>query len=315
MNRIVQFDSLEAFQFDEPKSVHLAIGMFDGVHLGHQRVLESALQRSAEEDGVAGVLTFWPHPSRLFNPESPVRMILTPELKASQFALRNMRFVIEESFTEDFSNIEAESFIKHLVRRIPGLKSIHTGLNWRFGKGGRGDPSMLELLAKEEGIEAHCAEVHLAEGERVSSTRIRSLLTEGSVEKVNELLGYNYFSVGTAIQGKQLGSEMGTPTLNMPFEGDLRPAYGVYVTLVSDLSSNIQYKSVSNFGVRPTVEKSDKPLLETHFLEECSFSYGARLRVEWLEFIRPEREFANVDELRNRIREDVQIANRRFEMI
>lgn len=314
MKPIAQFDSLEAFDIGG-RPIHLAIGMFDGVHLGHQRVLESALQSSSEDDGLAGVLSFWPHPSYLFNPDNPVAMILNPELKCIEFARRGMAFSIQEPFDAEFASLEARSFVDYLRSRIPELKSLHTGLNWKFGKGGVGDATLLQELAANAGIDARCVEVHNLDNERVSSTRIRELLLKGEVAKANELLGYFYFSISTVIKGVQLGAQIGTPTLNMPFEGDLKPAYGVYVTLISDLLSDRKYKSVSNFGIRPTVTKDSEPKLETHLLETCPFTYGSRLRVEWLDFIRPEQKFSSVDELKNRIQEDIRIANERLERV
>lgn len=312
MEAPIHFDSLDAFQAEAGQLVHLAVGMFDGAHRGHRMVVESAIRAAAEQGGVAGVLTFWPHPSCLFDPDNRVRMILNSEMKQAELEKLRIDFVIEEPFTKAFAATESNRFVKVLKAKIPGLATLHTGDNWRFGKGRLGDVGSLKQLAAEEGVEAHSLECLYVDGERVSSTRIRKALKDGRIEESNRLLGYCYESIGTVTEGKRMGRTIGVPTLNLPFEGDLAPKYGVYAACVSREGGEERLRSVANFGVRPTVNTLESPLLEAHVLEACPFSYGDRLRVEWKAFIRPEMKFDSIDFLKEQIGSDIQEAKTFF---
>ena len=314
MKQARQFESLSAVALDESLPVHLAVGMFDGLHRGHRTVIRQAIQAAEKDNGLCGTLTFWPHPSRLFRPDDPARMILTPEIKRLELSKLGIDFIVEEPFTHAFSEIEADDFLRHLQKAIPNLASVHAGENWRFGKDRAGDMAQLRKQGEDLGIAVHPVECLAEEGVRVSSTRIRSLLTQGRLDEANALLGYEYYSVGTVVQGKRLGRNLDAPTLNLPFEGDLKPAYGVYAVAVQDVSFAHQYEGVANFGLRPTVEVTGKPLLEVHLLEPCPFDYGHRLKVIWKRFLRQERKFDGVDALKKQIALDVEQAKRFFEM-
>lgn len=308
-----QFESLKSVEYGADCPIHLAIGMFDGLHLGHRKVIESAHSAARSSGGVFGALTFWPHPSRLFRPDDPTRMILSPELKRLELAKLGLDFIVEEPFTRAFASIEADRFLAHLKGVLPGLASAHAGENWRFGRGREGDMAALARQGEDLGIEVHSIECLGHGGDRVSSTRIRSLLTQGEIENANELLGYEYYSIGTVRQGKRMGRTIAAPTLNLPFEGDLRPAYGVYAVSASDVSLKKQYKGVANFGVRPTVEVTTKPLLEVFLLEDCPFDYGHRLKVVWHAFLRQELKFQGMDALKRQIAIDAENAKRYFQ--
>ena len=315
MSQPQQFESLCAARFDSEKPIHLAIGMFDGVHLGHRKVIERAVAAARQSGGVSGVLTFWPHPSRLFRPDDPSRMILCPETKRLELGRQGVDFIIEEAFTHGFAAIEAERFMEVLTTAMPRLATVHAGENWRFGKGRRGDMALLERLGAAAGVAVDAVDFVRDAAERISSTRIRNLLLAGEIEAANALLGYEYYSLGTVTQGKRMGRTIGAPTLNLPFEGDLKPAYGVYVVSVSDVSLNHRYKAVANFGLRPTVETTLKPLLEAHLLEPCPFDYGHRLKVVWHRFLRQERRFESVDALKVQIDADIVVGKQYFGMI
>lgn len=313
MSGTLQFESLKSTSYEVDCPVHLAVGMFDGLHRGHQLVIESAKEAARKSGGVCGALTFWPHPSRLFRPDDPARMILSPELKRLELAKLGLDFIVEEPFTRDFAGIEADRFLAHLKSEVPSLSSVHAGENWRFGRGRIGD--MVELVRQGESLEVDVNAVPCLESgaERVSSTRIRNMLTIGDISEANALLGYDYYSIGTVTQGKRMGRTIDAPTLNLPFEGDLKPAYGVYAVSVSDVSLGKQYQAVANFGLRPTVEMTKKPLLEAFLLEQCPFDYGHRLKVVWHHFLRQEQKFSGVDELKRQIKKDVVEARAYFD--
>ncbi|MBK1875245.1 riboflavin biosynthesis protein RibF [Pelagicoccus mobilis] len=313
MSGTKQFECLRTVDYAADCPVHLAIGMFDGLHRGHQRVIESAKEAARESGGVCGTLTFWPHPSRLFRPADPARMILSPELKRLELAKLGLDFIVEEPFTREFAAIEASEFLAHLKSELPAIQSVHAGENWQFGRGRTGDMGELELQGDLLGVGVESVPCLDSGAERVSSTRIRNLLTLGQIGEANELLGYDYYSIGTVTQGKRMGRTIDAPTLNLPFEGDLRPAYGVYAVSVSDVSLDHQYRAVANFGIRPTVEQTDKPLLEAFLLDECPFDYGHRLQVVWHSFLRQEEKFNGIDELKRQIAKDVDQARAFFD--
>jgi riboflavin kinase / FMN adenylyltransferase len=310
---MLQFEDLAQAAAALPsRPLHLAIGMFDGVHLGHHAVIEAAVHSARRSGGLAAVLTFWPHPSRLFRPEDPVRLIMTPDLKNRQLARLGVDVVISQPFTADYAGIEAEAFLPRLKAALPGLVTVYVGENWRFGRGRRGDIAMLVSEARKHGINVVSAQRINQNGEPISSTRIRTYLAEGRMEEANALLGYTYFAEGVVAPGKQLGRRLGFPTLNTEWQPDLRPRFGVYAVLVSGAKSAKPFPAVANYGLRPTVENVTAPRLEVHVLGDCPFDAGDALTVEWLNFIRPESKFANVEELRAQIATDIDSARQWF---
>jgi riboflavin kinase/FMN adenylyltransferase len=302
------FKSLDSFENESKLSVHFAIGMFDGLHLGHRKVVYSAIEAAKAAGGLAGVLTFWPHPSHLFRPDNPVPMILNSRMKFAELDRLEVDFIVEEPFDKAFAALEAEAFVEILKSKAPDLASIHTGANWRFGKGRKGDVELLGKLAKESGIELRALDCLYLDGERVSSTRIREAISDGEVEAANRLLGYTYESIGTVQEGKKVGRSIGAPTLNIPFDGELFPRKGVYFVRVSREKGSERLPAVANFGIRPTVNILDRPVLEAHVLGECPFAYGDTLRVEWEHFSRPERKFESLESLEAQIRKDIENA-------
>ncbi len=305
------FHNIEAAQFPA-KPLHLAVGMFDGVHLGHQAVIETAVHSALASNGICGALTFWPHPSCLFNPEDPVQMILSPEMKVEVLKSHNVEFVIEQDFDAAFASIEAVDFIQHLKTHLPGLYSLHVGSNWRFGRKRVGDVSLLVQLGRESGVHVINVERVHYDGEAISSTRIRNYLTEGEMEQANALLAEVYFTMGKVIAGKKLGRTVGFPTLNLPWTQGLRLPFGVYCVEVEGETTvgTIILKGVANFGMRPTVEEAFEPLIEVHALEDCPFGTGDFLKIRWHRFLRPEKKFSGVEELRDQIGKDVKSAKK-----
>ena len=287
------------------RPLHLAVGMFDGVHIGHRAVLDAAVLAARRTGGVSAALTFSPHPSHLFRPEDPVRLIMEDSAKIVALHGLGMDAVIVQPFDPAFAAIEAEELIPHLRRHLPRLAAIYVGENWRFGRGRRGDIQMLVTEARKHGVHVVSAPRINQDGEPISSTRIRAALADGRIDEVNTLLGSAYATVGVVTPGKRLGRTIGFPTLNLPWGGTLAPRLGVYVARISSADGAEGRPAVMNFGLRPTVEQSTAPRLEIHLLgEACPFGPGDRLRVEWLHFLRPERAFAGVDELRAAIAAD-----------
>jgi riboflavin kinase/FMN adenylyltransferase len=294
------------------KPLHLAIGMFDGVHLGHRSVVDAAIQSARRSGGVAGVLTFWPHPSRMFRPDHPTRLIVTAPLRTRLLAAAGADLVITQEFTPEFAAIEAEDFLAHLKRFLPRLCAVYVGENWRFGRARRGDVSLLVAQGKKEGIAVVSAPRINLNGEPISSTRIRDCLESGRIEEANELLGYTYFSEGVVTPGKSLGRDLGFPTLNVPWQPELLPRFGVYVVQISGPKSAGRYSGVANYGLRPTVEESSDPRIEVHLLGACPFAGGDLIKIDWLKFLRPELKFGSVPELTAQIADDRRAAEAYF---
>ena len=304
MSGALQFSSLAAASILPDRPLHLAIGMFDGVHLGHRAVIEEAVRSAQAEGGIAAVLTFWPHPSALFRPDNPTCLILDAATKARVLLSLGVEAVITETFSPDVAAIEAEAFLPWLRRLLPRLAAVYVGENFRFGRGRRGDVATLIASGQVQGIRVFSAPRVSLDGEPVSSTRIRGLLEGGEISAANALLGYSYFAGGVVTGGKRLGRTLGFPTLNLAWAPGLRPRYGVYAVRVSGAKSPAPLPGVANYGLRPTVEQATEPRLETHVLAPCPFGEGDAITVEWLRFVRPEVKFAGIDALRTQIEND-----------
>jgi len=298
------------------RPVHLAIGMFDGVHLGHQALINGCVRSAQREGAVAAVLTFFPHPSRALKVENPTRLMQTPEQKAAVLEKMGVDRVINQPFDESISKIEASSFVEFLRRHIPKLKAIHVGENFRFGKGRQGDVNMLLGSGKKLGVQVFSLDRLNLDGEAISSTRVREALLEGKMELANALLGYSYCSDAYVVKGRRLGRQMGFPTLNLNWAPELPPKYGVYAVRVQEIGKTKEapVKGVANYGQRPTVESGPiQPILEVHLLtEKTRLGQGSRFHVEWLHFLRAERKFSGIDGLKTQIERDVQAARDYF---
>lgn len=289
--------------------LHLAIGVFDGVHLGHKAVIESAVFSARGAGGVSGVLTFDPHPSRLFRPNDPTLLMMGIESKISMLHQVGVDVVISKEFDRAFASIPANDFLAELKEALPALKSIYVGQNFRFGQKRLGDVSTLIESGRELGLSVFSVERIQHNGEPISSTRIRKELEEGKIDSVDDLFGYNYNSMGTIVGGAKLGRQIGFPTLNLPWNPECRPRYGVYLVRFREVGHTVWQDAVANYGVRPTVAKADQaPELEVHALDGCSLDTGANIEVEWLHFIRPEQKFDSVDALKAQIAKDCEAA-------
>lgn len=286
------------------KPLFLAVGMFDGVHLGHRAVVSAAVQSAERGAGVAAVLTFWPHPSRLFRPLEPVRQIQRPELRARLLYSLGVDAVITEPFTTEFAALEAEEFVPILRRALPRLSTIYVGENWRFGRGRRGDVALLLAEGRKAGLSVYSAPRVNYDGEPISSTRIRALLEEGAIERANSLLGYTYLAEGVVKPGKRLGRTLGFPTLNLSWVPELVPKLGVYVVQVRGKGAQDWLPAVANYGLRPTVETAVEPRLEIHLLGPCPLGEADEIEVQWLSFLRAEERFADIDALRSQVGRD-----------
>lgn len=301
-------------QKGEGRPLFLAIGMFDGVHIGHQSLIRSAIKEAREAGGRAGVLTFWPHPSVFFQSPRPTRMIYPAAERKELLSVLGVDEVIQLPFESELASVEAGNFPAWLKERYPTLRKVFVGANWHYGKGRKGNAASLHKDGPSAGFAVHTMErVHFG-NEPVSSSRIRAHLEKGEIEAANALLGKPYRFAGKVAPGQQLGRKLGFPTLNLPWSYDLTPALGVYGVRVKSDGHPDQINGVANLGIRPTVDsEATRPQLEVHLLAgESPWGEGSFIEVEWVFHLRPEQRFSSLDELAAQISCDRTEAEDRF---
>jgi len=290
--------------------LHLAIGVFDGVHCGHQAVIAAARRSAAESGGVVVVVTFDPHPIEVLSPRNAPRLLTASAHKLVILERQlGIRHVLVVPFTREFAEQTGEEFVAALIAAAPtdGIARICVGQGWQFGKGRSGDTVLLESLGMRYGFEVSGVETVEVRGMRVSSTRIREAVAAGDFEVAAALLGRVYTVFGTVIKGRQLGRTIGFPTANLTVHSEQLPPTGVYA--VRATGSGDSWNGVANLGYRPTVEGGEvKRLLEVHLFGLESQIYGEDLEVEFVEFIRPEQKFDGIDALKSQILKDAEAA-------
>lgn len=289
----------------------LTLGVFDGLHLGHQLIMRTVAERASELGAVATVITFDPHPRAVLHPESAPPLLQTLDQKVEGFGVLGIEQTIVIRFNKEFSTIRAQDFLRDVVKERLHAKEVYLGRGFAFGYQREGDIELLKRVSGELGfLAAEVPEVRLR-GERVSSSRIRELLSEGRVNLARRMLGRPYGVEGRVIRGQERGHTLGFPTANLHPENRVIPRRGVYVTGV--LIEEKWYRSVTNIGIRPTFGLDAEPSVETFVLNWSGDLYGDVIRVRFLHRLRDERKFGSVGELKSQIERDVARAERYFE--
>jgi riboflavin kinase/FMN adenylyltransferase len=284
-------------------SLHLAIGAFDGVHLGHRAVLHSAREAARADGGIVGVLTYDPHPSKVLRPESSVPLIFTRAQKDERLTEAGAQLIHHEKFDRNHAGIEAADFPKWLKQTFPQLKSLHVGSNFHYGRGRAGNGESLIAHGSSEALGVKLVAAVRLGDETVSSSRIRQCLIAGELDLANAMLLRPYEAEGTIIGGRRLGRTIGFPTVNIAWEPELKPAYGVYAVEV--IFNGEAMPAVANYGQRPTVESGPvAPLLEAHVLRGTAPTTGDSVRVRWVRRLRSEQKFADLAALQAQIAKD-----------
>jgi riboflavin kinase/FMN adenylyltransferase len=283
--------------------VVLAAGVFDGVHLGHQAVLRTAQSAAREIGGTAVALTFDPHPAAVLRPSEVPQLLTSTESKLSLFESLGIENTLVVRFDADFAATEASDFILQLTRATPHLAGICIGRGWMFGKNRSGNASLLREMGQGNGFFTTEVEPFKIGDAVVSSTLIRKALLEGDLRSAETMLGRNYSLSGVVLPGAQLGRKLGFPTANLGLNNELLPPNGVYVVRVNVSGQSLN--GVANLGTRPTVGDDSKRALEVHILDFAGDLYGQKIDVQFLEFLRPEIPFQNVDALKIQISKDV----------
>jgi riboflavin kinase/FMN adenylyltransferase len=276
----------------EPRARHVAIGTFDGVHRGHQAVIE----------GADTVLTFDPHPLEVIHPAALPKLIMPFGVKRDVIEGLGVRELVVIPFDQEFATLSAEEFIERVLIERLGAERVSVGENFRFGAKAKGDPAMLAARSEFETRVVPLVEV---DGETVSSTRIRALVAAGDMEGARHCLGAPFMVEGTVVEGDQRGRELGFPTANIvPDDRLLIPGHGVFAAFADGVPAAV------NVGVRPTFESGRGVLIETYLIDRNEDLYGRTLRVAFVERLRGEKRFPSVEELIAQMRIDVEDAKR-----
>lgn len=284
-------------------NVVVALGNFDGVHLGHRELIKKTIEKSHQLKGTAAVLTFDPHPLKVLFPEVCPSMLLSKEEKIKKLSELGAELLIIIPFSDEFARLTPQEFVKDFLVERLNAKGVVIGYNYTFGFKGKGTPEILTGLGADYGIETIVVPPVGYRGVEVSSTFIRNLLTRGEVREAAKYLGYHPFLESVVVTGDRRGRTIGFPTANLePSEDILVPANGVYAVRVH-LEGEIM-NGVANIGLRPTF-KLDRPRnIEINIFDFCKDIYGKKIKVDFIERIRGEQKFDSVEQLISQIAED-----------
>lgn len=298
---LIYLDDLEDYVL-LPDKLHLALGVFDGLHKGHQAVIQQAVRSAQTTGGLSIVVTFFPHPSEILAPDqTPSPLIATVNEKVMMLEAMGVDGVFVIEFDEEFATVPAEDFIRHLCRA--DVASISVGEDWRFGYRREGCTNLLRTLSFELGFVTKALPHVNWDGMRISSTRIRQAIHMGDFDAVKAMLGRDYVFSGIVVEGQKLGRTLGFPTANLHLPKIQLPRDGVWVVEVDGM-----YRGVANLGARPTVDGLEERLLEVHILDFSEDIYGRTLQIRFLNFLREIRKFDSLDALKAQIFRDVQAA-------
>ena len=290
-----------------PGPVSLAIGVFDGVHLGHQAVIGAATEHAAQHGGTAAVLTFDPHPLHVLRPDLAPRLLCSTKHQLAILDRLGVSHMVMCRFDKAFASTSAEDFIARLAAACHPLGFISVGYSWRFGAKGAGDIHLLMNAGQRLGFGVYGVPPVRVDGAVVSSTAIRDAVRRGEFDKAQLLLGRAYTVLGSVVHGKQLGRQIGVPTANLDVEAEQLPPAGVYA--VRALVDGRWQNGVANLGHRPTVSTDDSELsLEVHLLDFDADLYGRDIEVCFVQRLRDEQRFSDLDALKAQIAKDVSAA-------
>ena len=296
-----------------PELAHLrgpifaAIGVFDGVHLGHQAVISTSARHARATGGTPVVVTFDPHPAKVLRRGGAPHLLTATQHKISLIRALGVEHLLIAHFDAAFAATPPERFVEELVAHAKPLREICVGHEWSFGKGRAGNLALLKQLGARDGFDVVGIEPVRVDGEVVSSTAIRGAVEEGDFARAARMLGREYTILGTVKAGAQLGRTLGFPTANLSAHSEQFPPNGVYAAEAR--LDEVLFRGVINLGYRPTVATA-KPerLLELHLFDLERDLYGVDVEVRFLRYLRPEKKFDNLDALRAQIARDVEQA-------
>ena len=276
--------------------------MFDGVHRGHQSILNQLKSVAAENRFETAILTFWPHPRLVFNAQDDLQLLNTVEEKVALMENYDVQHLFLQEFNEEFRNLTGEEFVRRVLVEKFRVKYLIIGHDHVFGKNRSGNFELLEKLAPELGFTVQQMDAVNAFNQNISSTKVREALLQGNVRQANEMLGYQYPLSGVVVDGKKLGRTIGYPTANMEVDPiKLLPKKGAYI--VDVFVNNQQFKGMLSIGTNPTVG-GEKLSTEVYILDFDKDIYGEKITVRFREFLHEEIKFESLEKLIERLDED-----------
>jgi riboflavin kinase/FMN adenylyltransferase len=293
--------------FSSTKKSILTIGTFDGVHLGHQKILQHLVETSKNECSEAVLLTFFPHPRMILQKNSDIKMINTIDEKSSLLKNKGIDTLVIHPFDVEFSRLTALEFVREILVQKLNISKIFVGYDHHFGKNREGDFEQLQEYGNMFGFEVQEISAKTLNDISISSTKIRTALNEGNIEKANKYLGYKFSLSGNVVSGNNLGTKLGFPTANISIEESYKliPKTGVY--LVKSEINNTLFFGMMNIGNRPTIDGKHQTI-EVNFFNLDKDLYGTTIKVELLKFLRDEQKFDSIADLKNQLKKDKQLA-------
>jgi riboflavin kinase / FMN adenylyltransferase len=288
----------------------VTIGNYDGIHIGHRRIIERVKERAGEIRGTAMLVTFHPHPLHVLKPEKELAAITPVDERKRLVEATGVDVLFVVPFTAEFSRMSPEAFVRSILVEKLAIKGIVIGYDFRFGRQGKGDVAFLREMGGTYGFFVEEVEEITLDGEKIGSNRVRKLVAAGNVAVAARVLGRAYAIEGTVIQGKCRGRTIGYPTINLETDYALIPKNGVYVTEVE--IGGRRFAAVTNVGYNPTFEAGQERTIESFIMDFDGDLYGERVKVVFRERIRDEVRFDSVDELTAQIGKDVGAARAFF---
>ena len=289
----------------------LTLGVFDGLHLGHQLIMKTVVERARATGAVPTVITFDPHPRALLHPESAPPLLQTFDQKIEALGVLGIEQTIVIHFDKAFAQIRAEDFLRTVIADRLHAQEVYLGCGFAFGHGREGNIDLLRTVSQSLGFFADEVPELRLRGRRVSSSRIRELLQQGKVNIARRMLGRPYGVEGRVVRGAERGATLGFPTANLHPHNRVIPRNGVYVT--ATLIDGQWRRSVTNVGTRPTFGSDNESSVETFVMDWSGDLYGDVVRVRFLHRLRDEKKFSSIDELKSQIERDVARAHNHFE--
>ncbi len=288
----------------------VTLGVFDGLHLGHQAIMRRVVERAKTIDAVPTALTFDPHPRAVLYPETAPPLLQTLDQRLANLDFLGIKQTIVIPFSREFASQPAEDFLRDIVHDRLHTREVYLGKGFAFGKDRGGNIELLRSMSEKLGFFADEVDEVQLRGNRISSSAIRKLLADGRINLARRMLGRPYGVEGVIIRGNRRGHEIGFPTANLKPNNRVIPRFGVYAT--ATLIDGVWRKSITNIGVRPTFENDAEPSIETYVFDFDGDLYGDVLRVRFLHRIRDERKFNGIDELKAQIERDTRRARNYF---
>ncbi|MGY0372069.1 bifunctional riboflavin kinase/FAD synthetase [Clostridium sp. JNZ J1-5] len=289
------------FKINLEDKTYIALGSFDGLHLGHMSLINKTIELAAKDNAKSMIFTFKNHPRTIINEEMAPKLIISNNVKTKLLEDIGIDILNYAEFNEEFMKITPEEFISNMLKHY-NAKGFIVGFNYRFGYKNLGDVELLEKLGKKLGFIVHILNPVKVNGEIISSSKIRHLISEGDITKANYFLTRPFMLEGKVIKGKQLGRKISFPTINLDYDKKfILPRGGVYFTIVE--YDNKKYKGITNIGYNPTV-KDKKLSIETHILDFNKDVYGETMRIYFYKRIRDEKKFESIEQLACQLAKD-----------